>query len=277
MFTYSLDAHAWMLGKTVRTNAYIDALSRVVKPGDTVLDIGTGVGTFALAACRLGARRVYAVDPSDVIHVGRELAAANGCTDRIAFIQALSTDLTLSEPVDVIVQEIHGVLPMFGPSLATILDARTRLLKPGGALIPRRERLWAALVDSPELYAPHDRPWGDSDPGFNLDGVRSALINHWIKRTVHRASLVGAPQEWATLDYDTLDSPQVRGLLTWPVTRPATLHGVAVWFDAVLADGVEFSNAPDCPGLPYGQAFFPWGRPIPVEAGHSVSVSWPPV
>jgi protein arginine N-methyltransferase 1 len=272
MHTYSLDAHGWMLGNAVRTGAYIDALRRVVKPGDIVLDIGTGVGTFALAACRFGARRVHAIDPSEVIEVARELAAANGCADRIELVQALSTDVTLSRPADVLVEELHGVLPMFGPSLATIIDARARLLKPGGILIPRRERLWAALVDAPDLYAPHDRPGGGGDPGFNLDPVRSALVNHWIKRPVRGASIVEAPQVWAALDYATLDSPDVRGRLSWTVGRPATLHGLAVWFDSELADGVGFSNAPDQPGLPYGQAFFPWGRPVRIDEGDRVEV-----
>jgi len=84
-----------MIADTVRTGAYAEALRRAVKAGSVVLDIGTGTGIWALLACKFGARRVYAAEPGDAIHVAREIAAANGWSDRIEFIQRLSTEVTL--------------------------------------------------------------------------------------------------------------------------------------------------------------------------------------
>ena len=43
-------------------------------PG-VVADIGTGTGVMALMACRFGARRVVAVEPSPLIHVAARIAA----------------------------------------------------------------------------------------------------------------------------------------------------------------------------------------------------------
>ena len=105
---------------------------------------------MALLACRAGAAKVYAVEPGDVIQIAREVAAANGFADRICFIQAMTTDIDLPEPVDGIVSEIHGTLPLFQKSLVSILDARHRFLKPGGWTIPARETIWAALAASPD-------------------------------------------------------------------------------------------------------------------------------
>ena len=67
-------------------------------------------------------------------------------TDEWSFIQGLSTRVQLPEKADLIVSEIHGILPPYQRSLFSIMDARDRFLGPGGSLIPRREMLWAALV-----------------------------------------------------------------------------------------------------------------------------------
>ncbi len=64
-----------MVADRHRTGAYVEALRRAVRPGSFVLDIGAGCGVFSLVACRLGARRVVAVEPDDVILVAREIAA----------------------------------------------------------------------------------------------------------------------------------------------------------------------------------------------------------
>jgi hypothetical protein len=61
--------HARMLHDERRTGDYLHALAEAVRPGDVVLDIGTGSGVLAIAAARAGARRVYAVEASDIAEV----------------------------------------------------------------------------------------------------------------------------------------------------------------------------------------------------------------
>jgi protein arginine N-methyltransferase 1 len=94
---YSTRAFGSMIADTVRMRAYTAALRAAVKPGDVVLDIGTGTGIFALLACQYGASKVYAIEPNDNIQVARKLARENGFQDRIEFIQDLSTKVDLPE------------------------------------------------------------------------------------------------------------------------------------------------------------------------------------
>src|SRR5687768_12813489 len=109
---YSISSYGKMIADSIRTQAYASAIGRAIKPDSVVLDIGTGIGIFAMLACQFGARRVYAIEPDDAIQVARETAAANGFADRIEFIQGLSTRIALPERVDVIVSDLRGVLPL---------------------------------------------------------------------------------------------------------------------------------------------------------------------
>jgi len=108
---YSVYFYGQMLADTPRLRAYVEALKRSVKPGAVVVDLGCGPGFFALLACQLGARRVYAIEPDDVIQVAREAAVANSCAERIEFLQDFSTEITTSEPADIIVSDLRSVLP----------------------------------------------------------------------------------------------------------------------------------------------------------------------
>src|SRR5574338_341457 len=136
---YSLHFYGQMLADAPRMDAYASALRHAIKPDSVVMDLGCGPGVFALLACKLGARRVYAVEPNNVIGLAREAAVANGFASRIEFFDTLSTDVTLPEPATLIVSDLRGVLPYYQQHLPSILDARKRLLARDGVLIPRRD------------------------------------------------------------------------------------------------------------------------------------------
>jgi ribosomal protein L11 methyltransferase len=75
-------------------------LEDYVRPGATVLDQGTGSGILAIAAARLGARRVIAVDSSEVaVAAARENVARNGLSS--------------------VIQVLHGDTPHPPPSSAS--------------------------------------------------------------------------------------------------------------------------------------------------------------
>lgn len=261
-----------MIVDSVRMDAYLEALRQVVKPGAVVLDIGTGTGIFAVLACQLGARKVYAIEPSDAIQVAREIAIANEYAERIEFIQKLSTQVTLPERVDVIISDLRGVLPWFKHHIPAIADARQRFLKPSGILIPQRDTLWAAVVEVPELYRHYESPW-DNSYGLDMMAARQIVTNQWRKGRVKPEQLLVEPKYWATLDYATVESPNISAELTWTAVRAGTAHGLSVWFDATLAEGVRFSNAPDAPELIYGSAFLPLATPVALAVGDTVSVA----
>jgi len=262
-----------MIADRARVGAYTEALRLAIRPGCVVLDIGTGTGFFAMLACRLGARKVYAIESDDVIQLARDAARTNGYADRIAFIQDFSTRIELPERVDVIVSDLRTVLPWFQQHIATIIDARVRFLAPGGALIPDHDTVWAAVVEMPEFYAQHVGHQPEETLGFDMSAARRRGANASTKARAEPAQLLTEPRQWAKLDYRTVKDSNVDAQISWTVARSGIAHGFVAWFDTMLTENVGFSNAPGGEPLLYGNAFFPWEEPVAVVRGDAIAVS----
>ncbi len=260
-----------MIADRIRIAGFTEALRKAIRPGAVVMDIGTGPGCMAVLACQLGASRVYAIEPCEIIQVGREIAAANHCADKIEFFEGLSTNVTIPVLADVIVSDLRGLLPLFQHHIPSIMDARKRLLAPGGALIARKDRIWAAIVEAPKVYGKIVDPWDQNTLGQDLRAARHRAVNTFCKVRATPGQLLTRPKLWATLDYTTIENPDVHETLEWKMERNGTAHGIMLWCDMELADGVEISNGPASPEMIYGAMFFPWLDAVPVATGQTVS------
>ena len=271
--TYDISSYGAMIADSGRIDAYREALRGLVRPGSTVLDLGAGTGIYALIACTLGAEKVYAVEPSDSIGLARKIAHDNGFAERIEFIQDLSINVTLPAPVDVMVSDLRGVLPLFRRHIPTIADARQRLLARDGTMIPGRDHIHAAIVETPDTYAKIVAPWETNNDGVDMRAAREIVVNQWRKASIDPAELLSAAQPFVTFDYGSIVEPDVEGTLEFSTERSGVAHGVALWFDAELTATTRFSNAPGAAELIYGQAFFPFPEAVAVSAGARVEVS----
>jgi type I protein arginine methyltransferase len=269
---YLLTSYGEMIADVGRMEPYADALRRAIEPGATVVDIGAGTGIFSLLACQYGAAHVHAIEPDPSITLARAMAEANGYADRITFHRALSTEVSLPRRADVIVSDLRSVLPLFEHHISAVVDARTRLLAPGGNLLPRRDTVHAALIHDPVAYRRFYEPWQENRYRLDLTAAHSQVVQAWRKVVTSADALLVEPQQWVTLDYMTVTDPDVDGTVAWQLSRPGTAHGVLLWFDAELHDGIGFSNAPGEPELIYGQAFFPFELPIELDRGDEVAV-----
>ncbi|MBP0030676.1 50S ribosomal protein L11 methyltransferase [Roseofilum reptotaenium CS-1145] len=270
---YSISSYGSMIGDRTRMEAYNRAMKQSVTPDSVVLDIGTGTGIFALLACQLGAKKVYAIETNPAIEVGKQAAVANGYRDKIEFIQDLSTNVKLPELADVIISDLRGVLPLFQQHIGSLADARTRLLRPGGVLIPQQDNIWVSVVEAPNWWNTINDPWDKYCYSFNMDAAKKNVNNIWGKGWVMPSQLLVQPQLWATLDYRTIENPNVGNQMIFEPSRSGTAHGLSVWFDATLIEGVGFSTAPGMPELIYGTGFFPFLEPVEIRLGDTISVN----
>jgi ribosomal protein L11 methyltransferase len=117
---------AFGTGQHPTTAMCLAALEATIRGGESILDLGCGSGILAIAAARLGAGHILALDlDPQAIKATLENAAANGVT-----IEARAGTLDQpAGPFDIIAANISGLtLERLAPTMATSL-------RPGGALI----------------------------------------------------------------------------------------------------------------------------------------------
>ena len=124
---------AFGTGEHATTRGALRALEECVRPGDRVLDVGTGSGILAIGAAKLGAARVIAVDnDADAILNARDNMIRNGVASAVTFEQR-TVDARylaeLGERLDIIVANVLSSV------LLPLLPAFFEALKSGGFVI----------------------------------------------------------------------------------------------------------------------------------------------
>ena len=103
--------HTFGSGSHPTTRLALEALAAVVGPGAAVLDVGCGSGVLAVAAARLGAGRVDAVD---VDPAAREATAANASANAVAVrvltVERITGSEDVAGPYDVVVANIGAAV-----------------------------------------------------------------------------------------------------------------------------------------------------------------------
>ncbi|MCL6478658.1 MAG: 50S ribosomal protein L11 methyltransferase [Peptococcaceae bacterium] len=120
---------AFGCGTHPTTRMCMTLIEDVVGGGETVLDVGTGSGILSIAAAKMGAAAVVAVDSDGVaVRVARENVAVNGLTGVVDVREGNLLD-GVDTPADVIVANIVADVIM------EMLPRAVSLLKEGGKFI----------------------------------------------------------------------------------------------------------------------------------------------
>ncbi len=157
---------AFGTGEHASTRLCPRLLERHLAAGQSVADLGAGSGILSMAACRLGARHVVAIDNDGVaLSVARLNLRDNGLSGQIELVCADVGDVARRGPFDVLMVNIGAttidrILPALAAALAPcgrvilagiLVDDETDLLRAARrlrlALVDRRRsRPWSALV-----------------------------------------------------------------------------------------------------------------------------------
>jgi precorrin-6B methylase 2 len=268
-----LSEHRGYLADERRIAAYRSALTEIVGPGDVVLDLGAGTGILGYLACEAGAKSVIALDRGDILETASRIAADNGYAARITHIKALSTEVVLDTPVDVVVSDQIGGLVHDAGILSCFADARRRLLAPGGRLVPASFRIFAAPVKYDEAREEVEF-WSSAPASIDVSAVRPLAANtEWMINLV-ADDLVGLSpgRELASFASDQ-DAP-ISGTADFHVEVAGRFDGFIGWFEARLSPSVTLTNNPWSPDrFKRWCNFYPIDRAVDVERGDRLRLS----
>ena len=110
-----------------------------------VLDVGTGSGVLSMWCAQAGAKKVYACEYTDMANHARSLIKSNGLSHIIEVLQCSAEDLDLPCKVDVIVSEWMGYFLIRESMLDSVIRARDKWLKPGGAMFPSHATMYLGM------------------------------------------------------------------------------------------------------------------------------------
>ena len=143
-------AMAFGTGEHATTRGVIRLMQSVVRAGDHVADLGSGSAVLAIAAAKLGATHVAAIelDP-DAIGNAEENVERNGVGDAVKVIEGDAASLLpLVAPVRVILANIiSSVLVELLPSMSMALADDGQMIL-SGILFSEREGMMRELADS---------------------------------------------------------------------------------------------------------------------------------
>jgi predicted RNA methylase len=172
-----------MLQDTVRTEAYQNAIlnNRSLFEGKVVVDIGCGTGILSLFAAKAGAKKVIAIDASDMYKEATEIVAMNGYQDIITVVHGKVENLIdenrellqlqKGEKVDVVISEWMGYALFFETMLPSVMAARDNLMdRENGTMWPNRSVMFLEGARDCRL------DYWSNVYGFNMNVMKDRVI-----------------------------------------------------------------------------------------------------
>lgn len=139
-----------MMQDYIRTSTYQRAILGNLSDfkDKVVLDVGAGSGILSFFAIQAGAKKVYAVEASNMANHAELLVAANNLSDKIIVIAGKIEEIDLPEQVDCVVSEPMGYMLYNERMLETYLHAK-KWLSPGKYLGKKIHLLLAISRSAP--------------------------------------------------------------------------------------------------------------------------------
>ncbi|CAA0831436.1 Probable protein arginine N-methyltransferase 3 [Striga hermonthica] len=291
----SFGIHREMISDKVRTDAYRQAIleNPSLLRNAVVMDVGCGTGILSLFAAQAGASRVIAIEASDkMAAVATQIAKDNGfLRNRIisdgsrqsGFIEVVqgmveelnNADQIQPQSVDVLFSEWMGYCLLYESMLTSVLFARDKWLKPGGAILPDTATMFVAGFGRGATSI----PFWENVYGFNMScigrEVDEGAAQVPIVDVIDSCNIITSTEVLQSFDLVTMQpnqmdftavvelepKPKEPNEVTW-------CHGIVLWFETGFTERfcrekpVVLSTSPFHPSTHWSQTILTFREPI---------------
>lgn len=273
--------HVPMMNEQNRNQAYFDALKSVITPDSTVFEIGTGSGLLAMMAAKLGAKQVNTCEAVPLIaETAQQIIKDNKFEKTINVIAKKSVDIAVGVDIDaqadILVSEIFSSELLGEYVLPSLEDAKKRLLKPQGKIIPATGSIMIGLFTGDDL---RKNLIVEDAFGFNLQGFNKIVSSkRMIARNDLNIELLSDGIEAFNFDFEGEDYFQAQSKsLQIPVKIAGRCYGLVQWMrlDMNGDQKVMFENHPSQTSKVsnWQQCAYLFDAPVDVKAGQVVVVN----
>uniref|UniRef100_A0A0R0ED34 Protein arginine N-methyltransferase domain-containing protein n=1 Tax=Glycine max TaxID=3847 RepID=A0A0R0ED34_SOYBN len=239
-----LGIHQEMIKDRVRTDTYRDAIMQHQSfiAGKVVVDVGCGTGILSIFCAQAGAKRVYAIDASDIALQANEVVKANNLSDVVVVLHGRVEDVEINEEVDVIISEWMGYMLLYESMLGSVINARDRWLKPGGLILPSSSTLYMAPVTHTDRYSDSVDFWRNVygiDMSAMVSLAKQCAFEEPSVETITGENVLTWPHVVKYIDSYSVTIQELESVTAkfkFNSMMRAPLHGFAFWFD------VEFNG-----------------------------------
>ncbi|KAK9430492.1 S-adenosyl-L-methionine-dependent methyltransferase [Lipomyces doorenjongii] len=235
------DIHEIMLKDSIRTDSYRDFIydNKDIFKDKIVLDVGCGTGILSMFAAKAGARKVYAVDNSDIIEKAIANVHENGLDRIIQCYRGKIEEIRLPvAKVDIIVSEWMGYALLYEAMLDSVLVARDKYLAPGGLMVPSEVRLLVAGLRDTEFINDKVNFWNDIY-GFKMSAMKPRIYDDVLIENFKPSSIIHAepytfrvlPLHDVTISDLEFTSPIRVPIPNQPNAFDGIVDGLVIYFD----------------------------------------------
>ena len=269
--------HVSMMNDTRRNSAWERALTRAIRPGMRALEIGTGAGILALIAARAGAYVYTCEDDPVIAAIAREIVVLNGLTDRITIIEQRSQHIDpaadLGGPADLLFCDIFTDSLLGFEPLATLVDARRRLLTPGAPSLPSAGSIRVALANWEEYSRLCHI---DRSVGFNLAPMM-AFVPEAFRLPIIDPSLALMSDARNAFQFDFTARMQPKAdeaIVPLKANRHGQVNGIVQWIRLELDHEAVLEARPNAGFISFSSPlFYPLVRDISVRIDDIICVN----
>ena len=274
--------HLPMMNENTRNVAYQNAMKSAIQRDDVVLDIGTGAGLLSMIAADCGASEIVTCEMSKTISkIAEKIITKNGYDHKIRIINKNSKDLIIGrdidEKVDILVSEILSSEFVGEGIQKTVLDAKRRLLKRTGKMIPEGGSIMIALIENTGKLA--KELFVDNALGYNISDFNSITTNKYVGTLEDEPVFLSDPIEAFSFDFCNFENIyRDTKTIKIKVNRSGACAGIIQWIKVQLYGDIKYQNNPvemyrsnSVSG--WKTPIFKFNRPVNAIKGQSLNVN----
>lgn len=225
---------------------------------------------MSLFAAKAGAKKVYAVDASDILDEAEQIIKLNKYDHIISCHKIKIEDLSEAVgpiQVDIIISEWMGYCLLYESMLQSVMFARDQFLKKEGVLLPNKTNMYICGIED-ATYRRDKIDFWDRVSGFDFSPLKKAALYEPLIDCAEADQVITTCDCFHSIDIETISLGELTAFkkpFQIEALKDETCHCLLIYFDVIFSKGfqlVYFSTSPEDEYTHWKQTIFYFETPL---------------